>query len=186
VASAAGIVTSTRYEYSNGEITVTHGDGWQTKYAHMSRIAVTLDQSVASGRLPGYVDDIGNATREHLHYEQDLDGVRVQPRFDGTRYEFGDGGQQHELQRHDTPETHRTPCRLLDRHEDQAQRHRSGPRHLNRERRLERGTEIGPPALDGRGCLRPHIRTDESIGTYLDVCGDPGTGRLAGRHGDLR
>jgi murein DD-endopeptidase MepM/ murein hydrolase activator NlpD len=89
VASAAGIVTSTRYEYSNGEITVTHGDGWQTKYAHMSRIAVTLDQSVASGRLPGYVDDIGNATREHLHYEQDLDGVRVQPRFDGTRYEFG-------------------------------------------------------------------------------------------------
>lgn len=89
VASAAGIVTSTRYASSNGEITITHGGGWQTKYAHMSRIAVSRDESVASGKLLGYVDDIGDATREHLHYEQDLDGVRVRPRFDGARYEFG-------------------------------------------------------------------------------------------------
>ena len=89
VASAAGIVTSTYYATSKGEITITHSGGWQTKYAHMSGIAVTRDQSVARGKLLGYVDDIGDATREHLHYEQDYDGVRVQPRFDGARYQFG-------------------------------------------------------------------------------------------------
>jgi hypothetical protein len=89
VASAAGTVRDTSWVTRNGQITIDHGGGWTTVYAHMSGIEVKLDQRVAAGQLLGYVDDVGNATLDHLHYEQDLDGVRVQSRFDGVRYEYG-------------------------------------------------------------------------------------------------
>ncbi len=89
VASAAGTVTDTSWATRNGQITISHGSGWQTEYAHMSRIAVTRDQSVAVGQLVGYVDDVGDATGEHLHYEQNHNGSTVQSRFDGVRYQYG-------------------------------------------------------------------------------------------------
>ncbi len=89
LASADGTVTETKYATTNGQITISHGGGWQTKYAHMSRVAVTVNQTVARGGLLGYVDEVGNATTEHLHYEQDFNGGRVQSRFDGVLYKYG-------------------------------------------------------------------------------------------------
>ena len=88
VASAAGTVTQTKYATSNGQITITHAGGWKTVYAHMSRISVRLYQTVARGRLLGFVDDVGYATTDHLHYEQRYNGVRVRPRFDGVLYRY--------------------------------------------------------------------------------------------------
>lgn len=89
LASADGTVSETKYATSNGQITIAHGGGWQTKYAHMTRVAVQLNQPVARGQLLGYVSKVGNASTEHLHYEQALKGVRVQSRFDGALYKFG-------------------------------------------------------------------------------------------------
>ena len=51
-------MTGTSYLTSNGGITISHGGGWQTKYAHMSRIAVTGDQSDALGQLLGYIVEV--------------------------------------------------------------------------------------------------------------------------------
>ena len=89
LASADGTVTETKYATSNGQITISQGGGWQTKYAHMSRVAVTQNQTVTRGRLLGYVDDVGHSYGEHLHYEQNLNGARVHSRFDGVLYTHG-------------------------------------------------------------------------------------------------
>jgi peptidase M23-like protein len=89
IASAAGTVSDTSWATRNGEITLKHGGGWKTQYAHMSGIAVKLDERVVAGQLLGYVDDIGWATGEHLHYAQIRDGVVVRSRFDGVRYDYG-------------------------------------------------------------------------------------------------
>ena len=90
VASRAGrVVSDPSWATRNGEITIKHGRGWRTKYAHMSRITVTRGQSVARGQLVGYVDDVGWATGPHLHYEQIRDRVVVRSRFDRVRYQYG-------------------------------------------------------------------------------------------------
>jgi hypothetical protein len=90
VASRGGrVVSDPSWATRNGEITIKHGGGWQTKYAHMSRITVTRGESVAAGQLVGYVDDVGWATADHLHYEQIHERVTVRSRFDGVRYPYG-------------------------------------------------------------------------------------------------
>ena len=89
LASAAGTVSQTAYVRSNGQITITHGSGWKTSYAHMSGVAVRYGQFVRRGQLLGYVDDVGKASGDHLHFEQRLNGTRVRPRFDGVLYRYG-------------------------------------------------------------------------------------------------
>jgi murein DD-endopeptidase MepM/ murein hydrolase activator NlpD len=89
LASAAGTVSDATQVAVNGQITINHGGGWETLYAHMSGIRARKDAFVSTGQVIGYVDDAGLATREHLHYEQKLDGKIVQPRFDGVPYRYG-------------------------------------------------------------------------------------------------
>ncbi len=89
LASAAGTVTQTAYVRSNGQITITHGSGWQTTYAHMSGVVVGYRQVVRRGQLLGYVNDVGKASGDHLHFEQRLNGTRVRSRFDGVLYRYG-------------------------------------------------------------------------------------------------
>jgi hypothetical protein len=55
----------------------------------MSGVAVRLNQEVRQGQLLGYVDDVGKAYGDHLHFEQNLNGTRVRSRFDGVLYTFG-------------------------------------------------------------------------------------------------
>lgn len=61
------------YGYS---VTVDHGDGWQTFYAHASRILVKTGQTVGAGSRIALVGSTGDSTGPHLHL-----GV--------TRYKFG-------------------------------------------------------------------------------------------------
>lgn len=60
-------------------VVVEHGEGWRTRYAHLSAIAVQAGQELADGSVVGRVGQSGRATGPHLHFEVWKDGVRVDP-----------------------------------------------------------------------------------------------------------
>lgn len=71
-------VESNYWGYGN-VITIDHGYGYQTRYAHLSKFAVTKGQKVKRGQLIGYVGSTGKATGPHLHYEVEKNDVKVDP-----------------------------------------------------------------------------------------------------------
>lgn len=60
-------------------VTIDHGDGIKTRYAHMSAVAVTDGQTVTAGEIIGYVGSTGNSTGPHLHFEVWSGGSRIDP-----------------------------------------------------------------------------------------------------------
>ncbi len=60
-------------------ITIDHGYGYQTRYAHLSKFAVKKGDEVKRGQLVGYVGSTGKATGPHLHYEVLKNGTQVDP-----------------------------------------------------------------------------------------------------------
>ncbi len=58
---------------------IEHGNGIQTRFGHMSRIAVTPGQRIKQGQLVGYVGSTGRSTGPHLHYEVRIAGTPVNP-----------------------------------------------------------------------------------------------------------
>lgn len=55
--------------YSFGKwVMVKHGNGLSTMYAHLSQIAVSEGQQIATGALLGYSGETGYATGPHLHF----------------------------------------------------------------------------------------------------------------------
>lgn len=60
-------------------VIVRHRLGFETWYAHMSRVAVSAGQSVAGGTVLGYVGATGHATGPHLHFEVRLFGTPIDP-----------------------------------------------------------------------------------------------------------
>lgn len=76
VASAAGYVSG---DETNGMmdgygncVTIYHGDGVTTLYAHMSERAVGIGEWVERGQVIGYVGSTGWSTGNHLHMEMCL------------------------------------------------------------------------------------------------------------------
>ena len=73
VAAASGTVIVSRASGWNGGygayVVVTHANGTQTLYSHMSRDIVSVGQEVARGEVIGYVGQTGRATGPHLHFE---------------------------------------------------------------------------------------------------------------------
>lgn len=60
-------------------VVVTHGYGFKTYYAHMSKIDVKVGQVVRKGQKLGEVGSTGRSTGPHLHYEIHYLGKRVNP-----------------------------------------------------------------------------------------------------------
>jgi len=60
-------------------IIIDHGYGYKTQYAHLSGLAVNLDQTVKRGQLIGYVGSTGKSTSPHLHYEVRVNDKKVNP-----------------------------------------------------------------------------------------------------------
>lgn len=50
-------------------IIIDHGGGWETRYAHLSALAVETGQRVESRQIIGRVGQTGNARGAHLHFE---------------------------------------------------------------------------------------------------------------------
>jgi hypothetical protein len=87
VAAAAGTVTRVANTGSTSYgrwIEIRHGNGYTTRYAHLSSQTVAVGQVVARGKKIGTVGSTGGSTGPHLHYEQRLNGVPVRTRFNGV------------------------------------------------------------------------------------------------------
>ena len=61
------------------EVTIAHGNGVRTIYAHLSTTAVSLGDRVAAGAMIGRVGSTGDATGPHLHFEVRVRGAAVDP-----------------------------------------------------------------------------------------------------------
>jgi peptidase M23-like protein/putative peptidoglycan binding protein len=60
-------------------VTISHGGGVETMYAHLSRVTVRVGQRVSVGRRIGRLGSTGNATGPHLHFEVRVRGAAVDP-----------------------------------------------------------------------------------------------------------
>jgi murein DD-endopeptidase MepM/ murein hydrolase activator NlpD len=60
-------------------VTVAHGNGVRTMYAHLSRVAVRVGQGVSTGQMVGQVGATGNSGGPHLQFEVRVRGAAVDP-----------------------------------------------------------------------------------------------------------
>jgi murein DD-endopeptidase MepM/ murein hydrolase activator NlpD len=79
-APAAGVVTDAGWDTGYGNtITINHGFGIVTKFAHASKLLVKTGQRVSRGQRIALVGNSGLATGPHLHYEVHVNGRPVNP-----------------------------------------------------------------------------------------------------------
>jgi murein DD-endopeptidase MepM/ murein hydrolase activator NlpD len=79
-ATADGLVSrADRFSSYGLYISIEHGANLQTRFAHLSKLAVADGQRVKKGDLIGYVGSTGRSTGPHLHYEVRIDGRAVNP-----------------------------------------------------------------------------------------------------------
>ena len=80
LSSAKGIVIFAGYKTGYGFlVTVDHGYGFVTRYAHNSRVLVREGDYVRRGEKIALVGSTGHSTGPHVHYEVLLNGVPVNP-----------------------------------------------------------------------------------------------------------
>lgn len=79
-ATGNGVVLRSDFSGSYGNVVyIDHGFGYETRYAHLSRIATREGLFVKRGEIIGYVGNTGNSVASHLHYEVLLHGNNVNP-----------------------------------------------------------------------------------------------------------
>lgn len=79
-ATADGLVSKAEWFSSYGNfVAIGHGSELETRFGHLSRIAVSAGQRVRKGDLIGYVGSTGRSTGPHLHYEVRVAGQAVDP-----------------------------------------------------------------------------------------------------------
>ena len=66
------------YGYGN-RIEIDHGNGYLTRYAHLSSIYVSVGQKVAKGDVIGMMGSTGRSSGIHLHIEVRKDGTALNP-----------------------------------------------------------------------------------------------------------
>ena len=71
-------IEQSRGGYGN-MIVVNHGFGYETLYAHMSKINIKQGQKVKRGQVIGFVGNTGKSTAPHLHYEVRKNGIPIDP-----------------------------------------------------------------------------------------------------------
>ena len=87
-ATGDGEVVEVKKKY-NGyghHVKIRHGFGYETLYAHMSKILVRKGQRIERGEVIGLVGSTGTSVAPHLHYEVFKEGKRVNP----AHYYFND------------------------------------------------------------------------------------------------
>lgn len=79
-ASMAGKIVYAGYSPIYGNyVIIKHGNGYQTLYAHMYKILVSINQSVNQGAQIGLVGSTGYSTGPHLHFGVYKNGKLIDP-----------------------------------------------------------------------------------------------------------
>ena len=80
IAPANGIVSHVGWNHGYGKVlTIEHGYGVKTKYAHLQKTLVKKGQYIKRGETVALVGNTGRSTGPHLHYEVHLNRVAVNP-----------------------------------------------------------------------------------------------------------
>ncbi|MEM8613005.1 MAG: peptidoglycan DD-metalloendopeptidase family protein [Cyanobacteria bacterium P01_H01_bin.105] len=81
LATADGVVGRAEYYGGYGKtVTLKHGYGYETLYAHMSEIAARSGDKVKRGDVIGYLGNTGRSSGPHLHYGVYYKGDALNPR----------------------------------------------------------------------------------------------------------
>ena len=79
-ASRSGTVTDAGYDDVYGySVTINHGDGYSSLYAHMTHFVVSSGDYVTQGQVIGYVGSTGWSTGPYLHFSIYYNGSSVNP-----------------------------------------------------------------------------------------------------------
>ena len=79
-AAEDGVVTCSQWSGNYGYLVkLQHAGGFETRYAHCSRFAVSVGDEVKKGDVIAYVGSTGNSTGPHVHLEIRLDGASIDP-----------------------------------------------------------------------------------------------------------
>lgn len=87
LAAAGGVVSVAEFSPAYGNmVTIDHGNGLQTLYAHASKLDVKVGEIVRKGQQIAQVGSTGRSTGAHLHFEVHFNGVPQNPaRFLGRQ-----------------------------------------------------------------------------------------------------
>ncbi|NKC48476.1 M23 family metallopeptidase [Ochrobactrum anthropi ATCC 49188] len=78
--TAAGkVVKAGRFGGYGNMVEIDHGNGFSTRFAHLSRVLVRDGQQVATGAVVGEAGSSGRSTGSHLHYEVRENGRAINP-----------------------------------------------------------------------------------------------------------
>ncbi len=80
-ATADGVVkdVAERNSTSGRTVVIDHGNGYETTYAHLSKVNVARGQRVRRGDIIALSGNTGLSLAPHLHYEVRHNGMRVDP-----------------------------------------------------------------------------------------------------------
>lgn len=79
-AIASGYVNVSTYANVNGNyVSISHGSGYGSLYAHLDYATVSAGEYVTQGQVIGYMGSTGWSTGPHLHFEIHLNGSTVNP-----------------------------------------------------------------------------------------------------------
>lgn len=80
MASSAGTVTKAGWGSGYGYVVyIQHADGRQTRYGHLSKVLVSVGQTVSQGQKIALSGNTGISTGPHLHFEILINGSQVNP-----------------------------------------------------------------------------------------------------------
>ena len=80
LATADGVINFAGCEKGYGKlIKIKHDFGYETRYAHLSKISVSVGQRISQGDQIGKMGNTGRSTGTHLHYEIRRNGKPINP-----------------------------------------------------------------------------------------------------------
>lgn len=73
------VVTNTERIGLGNYVEISHQNGTSSKYGHLDKILVTMNQKLSRGEILGTVGNSGRSTGPHLHFEVSIGGTQVDP-----------------------------------------------------------------------------------------------------------